>query len=1083
MLHQLENLVQNLALEEHQPLGSLAYSSSWDLKQSLVWNSEEVADVVESTIHERVAEQAKIQPHTIALRSREGQLTYQELNDMSDQLASHLVKSNMIQPHDLVHVCFEKSLWHFVSILAINKARGAWVPLDPSYPAERLRQIVDQTGARLALVSSQHAELCSGLVNTTLEITPQFLQNLDAAITINVQSCPRDPVYVLFTSGSTGTPKGLVMEHGAVCTAMTAIAKRTGLTSEVNMLQFAAFVFDLSIGEIIGPLITGATISIPSDHDRTNDISSFIAEFEVTWAYLTPSFTRTLEPPDVPSLELLLWAGEAVSRDIFETWFGHVRLLNGWGPAETCCFSTIHEWKSLDDSHLTVGKPVGGFCWIVEPNDHARLAPIGTVGEVVIQGPTILREYLANPEKTALSITNSLPEWAPSRILPRWDRFYKSGDLCRYNQDGTIEFCSRKDTQVKIRGMRVELGEIEHNIQTRLAGVGQVVADVLSSNQLSQLVLYFTLEKEVTADGKYERIELPDMFMPLESDLQAQLAAVLDDLRLVLPRYMIPSLFIHCRWMPLIGASKKLDRSSLRRQAEALGQKELDNFSLVGVVATRRAPETQTEKELQKIWASVLDVPEDSIGTGDGFYHISGDSIGIIKLAKQIEKRLNITCSSLALSNNHSTISAMARLIDGSSDSIKTLDLASEIQSITDSLETSFSRLSEMPFSPHCKEMTVLLTGASGYLGTEILRQLLDSDDVVSVVAHVRAKSEIHGLERIQDAAKISGWWSPRYMEKLEVWVGDLHQDRVGLTDAQWDRVCGLAPEGNVNSIIHNGASVNWNLDYNSLRQMNVGSTMALLEASILSPVKAKFVFVSGGLSLVDVSDVDSLIKGMRQTTGYVQTKFVADLVFKKLFSQLPESQNRVAVVKPGRIMGNKDTGVANTDDYLWRMVAGAVSMGSYPTCDTDQWISLADVSTISNLIIGKLSAFTYGYQAFEDIVLGISTRQFWELVNIQLDTPCTPMRGDDWNIEVTKRLETVGDRHPLWSVQDFIASSLGMIRPESGTNDEADAITEHLSTAIVSNVAYLKAIRYLQPVLETYEKIESNVVKRSAVF
>ena len=195
-----------------------------------------------------------------------------------------------------------------------------------------------------------------------------------------------------------------------------------------------------------------------------NGLKEFIAEQQVNWAFLTPAFARTLRPTDLPSLELLLLAGEAVSREILDTWLGHVRLVNGWGPAETCVFSTLHEWQSASESPLTVGRPVSPVCWIVNPEQPHRLAPTGCLGEVVLQGPTLLREYLHDPERTQASIVTTLPDWAPRQASPHWNRFFKSGDLCSYNTDGTIEFYSRKDTQVKIRGLRVELGEVEHHI-------------------------------------------------------------------------------------------------------------------------------------------------------------------------------------------------------------------------------------------------------------------------------------------------------------------------------------------------------------------------------------------------------------------------------------------------------------------------------------------------------------------------------------------------------------------------------------------------------------------------------------------
>ncbi|EHK39861.1 non-ribosomal peptide synthetase, partial [Trichoderma atroviride IMI 206040] len=470
--NQFKHIITQLASHPDTLLEDLSTTSDWDVEQALKFNPE-VPEIIDACVHELIEAQTRRNPSAPAICSWDKNLTYSQLNESANRLAQHLVKAYAVKPGDFVHVCFEKSAWHFVSILAINKAGAAWVPLDPSHPEQRLRQVIDQTCSTLTLTSVHNISLCSKLTETVLQVDAALDESLamkedgdkgpEISVTSNFAS------YALFTSGSTGVAKCLVMEHRAVCTSQMAIAKRLRLTPQVRILQFAAFVFDLSIGEIIGPLITGACVCVPSEHTRLNGLEGFINEQEISWAYLTPSFVRTVDP-DTINLELLLLAGEAVPRDVLSTWFGKVRLVNGWGPAETCCFSTLHEWSSINESPLIIGRPVGGFCWIVSPDNHQRLVPTGTLGEIVIQGPTILREYLADIGRTNISTTSSLPGWAPRPDSKHWNRFYKSGDLGYYNTDGTIVFNGRKDSQIKIRGLRVELEEIEHYIRTTLEG-------------------------------------------------------------------------------------------------------------------------------------------------------------------------------------------------------------------------------------------------------------------------------------------------------------------------------------------------------------------------------------------------------------------------------------------------------------------------------------------------------------------------------------------------------------------------------------------------------------------------------------
>ncbi|KAF2624095.1 acetyl-CoA synthetase-like protein [Macroventuria anomochaeta] len=200
-------------------------------------------------------------------------------------------------------------------------------------------------------------------------------------------------------------------------------------------------------------LFVGGCVCVPSDETRWTSIPDYIRHTRANSALLTPSFIWTMKPTDVPSLRLLITASEPPGQDILNTWLGHVRLVNAWGPAEICCIATLHEWKSAGESPMTVGGPVGGSCsWIVDLEDHERLAPIGCAGEVVVQGLTILREYLSNIRATEVSIITPVPAWMPHRkgLEMTWDRFFKTGDLGFYNPDGTIEFIGRKNTQVKI---------------------------------------------------------------------------------------------------------------------------------------------------------------------------------------------------------------------------------------------------------------------------------------------------------------------------------------------------------------------------------------------------------------------------------------------------------------------------------------------------------------------------------------------------------------------------------------------------------------------------------------------------------
>ncbi|KAK0108437.1 hypothetical protein ONS95_015023 [Cadophora gregata] len=342
-------------------VSEISLDGPWDVQQALFWNCRETPEIVDSCLHVLIAKQAEVQPHILAIDAWDGKLTYSELEFAANRLAHHLTGAGVVI-ESLVHVCFEKSIWYYVAILAVNKAGGAWVPLDPSHPIERQQQVVQQTAARLALASPTNSRMCASLGLVVVTIDETFDKALRDEVPVNVSLLPnptlssRNAAFVIFTSGSTGTPQGFVIEHQSLCTSQKAVCKRMKMTSDVRMLHFASHVFDASICESLFPLMLGACVCVPSDYDRINALPGFIRDKNITWASLIPSFLRTLKPYQVPGLQALIVGGEALSRDLLEVWCGRLRLINVWGPAECCPISSVHEWSFAKESTLTIGR-------------------------------------------------------------------------------------------------------------------------------------------------------------------------------------------------------------------------------------------------------------------------------------------------------------------------------------------------------------------------------------------------------------------------------------------------------------------------------------------------------------------------------------------------------------------------------------------------------------------------------------------------------------------------------------------------------------------------------------------------------
>lgn len=658
-------------------LSDIIMSGSWDLQQAISWNRD-TNDVMNTCIHDLIAQQSARSPDAMAIDACDGSLTYAELDRAADRLAQNLVFNWGVTIEDVVHVCFEKSVWFFVAILAINKAGGAWAPLDPEHPIKRQEEVIKQTRSSLAIASRANAEKCAVLGLKVLTLDAAFDQTQQDTCEISQTPLPQvsagNAGYVLFTSGSTGKPKCVVLEHGSVCASQNAIGQRLGMTTGTRMLQFSSYVFDAFITEVLATLFRGGCVCVPSNQARLNALPEFIRDKNISWALLTPSLVRTINPDDATSLQVLLLGGEPSGRDIIKTWFRKVRLINCWGPVETCVMSTFHEWTSPDESPLMIGRPVGCSVWLVDPKKATlSLTPVGCEGEIVIQGPTLLREYRLDSARTAQPCL-AAPEWMPRSTEIGWDRVYRTGDLAYHNPDGTLEFVGRADTQVKIRGLRVELGEVEYQIQTALQDVNQVAVDVYTVETTKSLVAYICLNHILNGPGHgggldHQRDDENDteaIFMPLKDETKDLMVGLTAKLSARLPQYMVPTIFIPCQYMPII-TSTKLDRPKLRRLASKLSSDKIAEYSLSD--SKKRAPETEMEKKLQTLFAHVLNANADSIGRDDSFLKIGGNSISAIQLVVLARQHgINgLTVLSIVQDSHLSSLATLAESFDQNS--------------------------------------------------------------------------------------------------------------------------------------------------------------------------------------------------------------------------------------------------------------------------------------------------------------------------------------------------------------------------------------------------------------------------------
>lgn len=604
-------------------------TSQADTRQIWTWNAT-VPEAIDGLLHGLFMEKANEAPDALAVDAWDTKFTYAELDRATTRVASHLVHVGRVEPGMLVPICFEKSAWAVVAMLSVLKAGAAFVPLDPAQPALRNGKIIRQLGDRapIAAASAANAKAMGGDGRRVVIVGPSELERLQEDDLPPVAVGADCAAYCLFTSGSTGEPKGVVMEHGAVVSSQIHRRDYKGYNKDSRVFQFSSYTFDTCIDEIFMTLGAGGCVCIPSDDDRMNRLASTIHNMSVNVLEVTTTVAALISPDEVPLVKTIIFGGEFLSHAAFAPWNGKARVINTYGPTECCVDCVFSDFITTSAPGL-IGTSAGSVTWIVDPDDHNQLTPIGSTGELLVEGQVLARSYLNSPEKTAEAFVQD-PEWLLRGVDDRpgrKGRLYKTGDLVKYTTDGKIVYVGRKDTQVKIHGQRVELGEIESQISEHMPQATRVVAEVVSYPDDTQaLVAFLRFSNERAPSESYGISEAP---IPLEP--MADATSLQRKLSEALLGYMVPTAFFTCRDFPMT-TSGKVDRKLLR---EAAAQRGIDR----NTVENALRPISSREQKLQQVWADILKVDKSKIGVNDSFFELGGNSVAAIKLAGQARKQ------------------------------------------------------------------------------------------------------------------------------------------------------------------------------------------------------------------------------------------------------------------------------------------------------------------------------------------------------------------------------------------------------------------------------------------------------------
>jgi amino acid adenylation domain-containing protein/non-ribosomal peptide synthase protein (TIGR01720 family) len=624
LLHQFEAVLKQLSDASkgmNTRLSEVEVFSAADNETVDRWNHTK-PQIVDECIHDLFKQKALSQPAAQAVCAWDDNLTYQELHDHASRLALYLVTLG-VGPEVLVPICMDKSAWTVVAILGILIAGAAFCPLDPAHPISRHQELLGELATDTILCSPAYAGRYSELVQKRVLIDKNMILALPALHRPNqlsYRASSNNTAYVIFTSGSTGRAKGVVIEHRAFCSSSAAFGKAMLMKHNSRVFQFASLTFDAAVMEILTTLTFGGCICIPLEEERLKDTAGVMRKMSVTWTCLTPSVANLIEPSTVPSLEVLASGGEAMPTETVTKWAKHVTLMNAYGPAEGSVVALVNARMSTDKNPSCIGQATAAtLTWIVDPANHDRLAPLGAVGELVLDGPTLARQYLKNPEKTMEAFIDN-PAWS-SRFTSGTKRIYKTGDLVKYAPDGTVHFIGRKDKQVKLNGQRMELGEIENRLDADSRIRHTLVLMPKLGPCKKRLVAVLSLSSLYLKQNPLPAAKcvLVREAGPLEQ-ARKELAEITARLSGLLPAYMIPQVWVVVEDIPML-VSGKLDRKQVDAWIGSLDE-EIYEW-LMGIDNDNEADSamevTETTKVLQDIWARVLNLPIEKVRPNQSF--------------------------------------------------------------------------------------------------------------------------------------------------------------------------------------------------------------------------------------------------------------------------------------------------------------------------------------------------------------------------------------------------------------------------------------------------------------------------------
>ncbi|TLD19242.1 hypothetical protein PspLS_09963 [Pyricularia sp. CBS 133598] len=1085
-------------------LAELQREGQLDIKNT---NYPRDSDVV-SVFRQRVLESphATAVVETFSAQDKAGaRLTYSEIDQQSDKLEGWLRRQGMAA-ESLVGVLAPRSCETITAFLGILKANLAYIPLDVRAPSARLGEIFSSVAGRKVILLGRDVPVPDPTQLPDVEVVrigdilnhQQERNTATGLDTCTTQPSPTSLAYVIFTSGSTGKPKGVMIEHRGIL-RLCMNANMPFSSQSLAVAHLANVAFDAATWEIYVALLNGGTVAC-IDFNTVLDplaLADACTKYSVRVALFSPSLLRVCldHVPDMfRTFNVLLAGGDRLRPQDALRAAGLVEhaFFNLYGPTEDTVAST--QYRIRGNENFVNGVPIGRAL----PNSGAyvmdraqQLVPFGVIGELVVTGDGLARGYtdrnLDCGAFVQVTINGTLV------------KAYRTGDQARVRPtDGEMEFFGRIDQQIKIRGHRIETNEVEQAILKQDAVQEAAVIFRVREEKHVQMLGFVAMRDESLAE-----LAVMHGIADNQGESQEGKIAVLAEemvrhhLQLLLPPYMIPERFVLLQQLPK-NANGKVDRKNLATMT--LTEPDWVNTATDDVFM----PTGEVEKIIHQAIADCINLSPSQMRQGRSFISMGGDSITAISLSSWIRKTYGVNVPISVLLSPQTSVRTVAALVEQQQAAQSLTHSASMIQpkrtqNPRADLRTEMLRL-EKKLSQMQNEVstngvadiersrapsTFLVTGSTGFLGGQIVKQLLLRSEVTKVVCLVRANDDIQAWERMMDVALKGFWWRHDLADRLVVWRGDLTKPRLGLDNSRWARVS----NGEIEAVIHNGAVVHWHLAYDDVRAANVDSTLDLLSALTRGPSPPpRFVYVSGGYFGTANETDDQIMDLLQNAGGYAQTKFISETLVRRYGISRQQARHesssvlpRCVVVKPGLIVGDIDHGVCNLDDFLWRVVAAAVRVGGYnadEASDPNAWLLVAGSDQVATAVIDSCISPTppgspvnkSGDRASPSslssqirFVDGIPVGELWRLLSEELGYQLRPMARDEWMQALKEDLEKQKQGHPLFPVAEFLWAKEGTVGSQQFKDEMPVCPQDEVLSRVKRSLLYLKSVGFFE--------------------